>query len=305
MNARYYHPQLGRFVSPDSIVPEPANPQSHNRYAYAYNSPLNYTDPTGHCIVPMICGAIIGAVGGAAISYGAQVVANISQNGLTVDALTNVSWAAVGGAAVAGAVGGATFGLLAAPVAAGGLGLGASFSGTVLSGAASGVAAGQAGQAAGNVLSGRDIAEGLGNPSDVLLQAASGGLLAGAGYGINQLLSQRSTAQILQRLANEADAAVPGTGPVAGTLKHSAFKSLVDDLGRNDLHTEVTYLNGRVVTYGTRGAVRLDVVEGQLSMPTAVYDLKTGSASLSASRIRQIQGHLPSASIPIHEIRPQ
>jgi len=48
MNARYYHPQLGRFVSPDSIVPDPANPQSHNRYAYVRNSPISYTDPSGH-----------------------------------------------------------------------------------------------------------------------------------------------------------------------------------------------------------------------------------------------------------------
>ncbi len=49
MNARYYHPQLGRFVSPDSIVPEPGNPQSYNRYSYSYNDPVNYTDPSGHC----------------------------------------------------------------------------------------------------------------------------------------------------------------------------------------------------------------------------------------------------------------
>jgi len=34
MNARYYLPEVGRFVSPDSIVPEPGNPQSYNRYSY-------------------------------------------------------------------------------------------------------------------------------------------------------------------------------------------------------------------------------------------------------------------------------
>jgi RHS repeat-associated protein len=48
MNARYCHPQLGRFVSPDTIVPEPENPQSYNRYAFVHNNPLNFTDPTGH-----------------------------------------------------------------------------------------------------------------------------------------------------------------------------------------------------------------------------------------------------------------
>ena len=47
-NARYYSPVLGRFVSPDTIVPEPTNPQDWNRYVYVRNNPLVYTDPTGH-----------------------------------------------------------------------------------------------------------------------------------------------------------------------------------------------------------------------------------------------------------------
>jgi len=39
---------IGRFLQPDTIVPEPSNPQSLNRYSYVYNNPLRYTDPTGH-----------------------------------------------------------------------------------------------------------------------------------------------------------------------------------------------------------------------------------------------------------------
>ncbi len=49
MNARFYVPGLGRFLSADTIVPDPANPQSFNRYSYVLNSPLKFTDPTGHC----------------------------------------------------------------------------------------------------------------------------------------------------------------------------------------------------------------------------------------------------------------
>ena len=48
--ARYYDPALGRFIAPDTIVPEPGNPQSLNRYAYVNNNPLKYTDPTGHAV---------------------------------------------------------------------------------------------------------------------------------------------------------------------------------------------------------------------------------------------------------------
>ena len=49
MGARYYDPYLGRFISPDSIVQQRNDPQSYNRYAYARNNPLKYTDESGHC----------------------------------------------------------------------------------------------------------------------------------------------------------------------------------------------------------------------------------------------------------------
>ena len=48
--ARFYSPRLGRFISADTVVPEPGNPQALSRYAYVYNNPLKYTDPTGHYI---------------------------------------------------------------------------------------------------------------------------------------------------------------------------------------------------------------------------------------------------------------
>jgi RHS repeat-associated protein len=49
--ARYYDPHLGRFISPDSVVADPTEPQLMNRYAYVRNNPLKYTDPTGHVVV--------------------------------------------------------------------------------------------------------------------------------------------------------------------------------------------------------------------------------------------------------------
>jgi RHS repeat-associated protein len=49
-NARYYDPYLNRFISPDSIVPNPTQPQNLNRYAYTLNNPVRYRDPSGHCV---------------------------------------------------------------------------------------------------------------------------------------------------------------------------------------------------------------------------------------------------------------
>jgi RHS repeat-associated protein len=46
--ARYYEPALGRFISADTIVPEPGNPQDLNRYTYVRNNPLRYIDATGY-----------------------------------------------------------------------------------------------------------------------------------------------------------------------------------------------------------------------------------------------------------------
>jgi RHS repeat-associated protein len=45
--ARYYDANIGRFISPDTIVPDPMNPQSLNRYSYCLNNPLKYIDPSG------------------------------------------------------------------------------------------------------------------------------------------------------------------------------------------------------------------------------------------------------------------
>lgn len=64
-HARYYDFMEARFIQPDTIVPDPANPQDLNRYSYVSNNPLKYTDPTGHsygstnssaCVVTNFCG---------------------------------------------------------------------------------------------------------------------------------------------------------------------------------------------------------------------------------------------------------
>jgi RHS repeat-associated protein len=50
MHARYSSPNLGRFLSPDPQLGRIAAPQSWNRYSYAANNPMNFTDPTGEYV---------------------------------------------------------------------------------------------------------------------------------------------------------------------------------------------------------------------------------------------------------------
>ena len=47
---RFLSNHLARFTQPDSIIPNPANPQTLNRYTYVNNNPIRWTDPTGHYI---------------------------------------------------------------------------------------------------------------------------------------------------------------------------------------------------------------------------------------------------------------
>jgi hypothetical protein len=47
MNARLYDPAVGRFLSPDPYVQAPNFSQNFNRYSYALNNPLKYTDEDG------------------------------------------------------------------------------------------------------------------------------------------------------------------------------------------------------------------------------------------------------------------
>ena len=127
MNARLYDPAVGRFLSPDPYVPNVTNSQDFNRYSYARNNPMVYTDPSGEVVwfVPVIVGAVIGATSGAMIgqangatgmNMAGYIAGGAIIGGLSGGAAAGVS--AIGGAAwwagaAAGAVGGAGFSGLA------------------------------------------------------------------------------------------------------------------------------------------------------------------------------------------------
>ena len=63
MNGRLYDPVLGRMLSPDPYIMGADNTQGYNRYTYALNNPMTYTDPSGEW-VQYVVGAIIGGFSG-------------------------------------------------------------------------------------------------------------------------------------------------------------------------------------------------------------------------------------------------
>jgi RHS repeat-associated protein len=68
--ARYYDPSVGRFTGVDPLADEPEQVDK-SPYAYAWNNPIKYDDPDGRCP-----SCLFGALVGAAVEYGSQVVSN-------------------------------------------------------------------------------------------------------------------------------------------------------------------------------------------------------------------------------------
>lgn len=129
--SRYYHAVFGRFVSPDSIVPNFREPQDLNRYTYARNNPMLYTDPSGHCPICIGIGIGIligvvssgiqsdwdfestllgGVIGGASAGIGAGVASSLYSATLST---LGGTWAGVAGGAIGGAAAGGTSAVLA------------------------------------------------------------------------------------------------------------------------------------------------------------------------------------------------
>ena len=48
LNARYYNPEDGRFVTEDTYRGETTKPETGHLYVYCANNPVNYIDPSGH-----------------------------------------------------------------------------------------------------------------------------------------------------------------------------------------------------------------------------------------------------------------
>lgn len=115
MNGRLYDVHLRRFISPDNFVQDPYNTQSFNRYGYAWNNPLQYTDPSGEIVftTALIIGLAVATIAGA---YMGGVQANNGNwNPLKWDwGSTNTLIGVLGGGTIGGVS--ALVGIVAAPL---------------------------------------------------------------------------------------------------------------------------------------------------------------------------------------------
>ncbi|MDQ2757490.1 MAG: FG-GAP-like repeat-containing protein, partial [Actinomycetota bacterium] len=216
MGSRWYAPRLGRFIGPDPIVGDPADPAAWNPYTYCRGNPTSCVDPSGRsfwkifaaivatvaiiavAVVVTVCtfglatpATVALTVGGLSVTWGAVFAATMV--GIVAGGVIGgIATARTGGDAgdiflgvvVGGAVGGwAAFGAAFAGVAVGGaLGL---TSGTVAAGAVvggvSGVVNGAAMGFASGFAGGKN--KGIGDVMEKVLVGAVTGLVVGAALG--------------------------------------------------------------------------------------------------------------------------
>lgn len=65
MNARYYEPETGRFLSQDSVRGDKSNSGTWNLYSYCANNPIKYIDPSGHSWISGVKSVFSGMLSGA------------------------------------------------------------------------------------------------------------------------------------------------------------------------------------------------------------------------------------------------
>jgi hypothetical protein len=117
----------------------------------------------------------------------------------------------------------------------------------------------------------------------------------------------RTTERLLSVLVDTVESLGPGAGPIFGVQVHLEFGRRVEALnipGIRDKGVEQSFSLGRAARYGLEGSVRTDVVlRDREGIPIAVYDLKTGNARLTPSRVREIRDELGRPNIPVIELR--
>ncbi|MBS3083598.1 RHS repeat-associated core domain-containing protein [Candidatus Pacearchaeota archaeon] len=187
--ARQYDARFSRFIEPDPIISDPYNPQDLNRYSYTRNNPYKYVDPTGNIVnvATAIAGAGIGATVSALYSAASQYHSSGSVN------FGEVGKNAVVGA-IAGGIGGLTFGLGTAAISVGGFAE-LSAGQAVGLGAISGITSGRSAQLTSNILSGNSLSQNVLDPDAIVRDGIIGGVTGGLVKGLTNSLSKTISLQ--------------------------------------------------------------------------------------------------------------
>jgi RHS repeat-associated protein len=186
--ARYYDPQIGRFLSMDPMRDEGG---SLNFYLYCDGDPINRVDPTGAFIfVAILVGIAIGAAIGAGIEWWRQKQAINAGTQKDFD-----GWGFAKATAVGGFIGGIGGGVAAAVEGAFALGAGASLAATGGVGALSGMASSAVEQCAEGAITGHAP-----SAEDLIKGVFLGGIIGAATAGIGGAFARRA-----RRLAQEAE----------------------------------------------------------------------------------------------------
>ncbi|WP_462168140.1 RHS repeat-associated core domain-containing protein [Pseudoalteromonas lipolytica] len=212
MQARYYDPVIGRFYSNDPVgalghIGRGNAVHGFNRYTYANNNPYKYVDPDGEF-------GIVGALIGAAVETGAQLISNGGD-------LSKLDVSDIAVAAAVGAVTGGVGGRLASSAAKGTM----SVSNAVATTASVGGTASGAGAVVAGELNGKSATAG-----QVGAAVVGGTLGAGAGAkiatgfaktlekgfgGLNSAISSTTRSGMVGDTVEAGTSAVQRTGEVA------------------------------------------------------------------------------------------
>jgi len=255
----YYDPELGRFIQPDTIIPDLSNPQSYNRYSYCVNNPLRYTDPTGHQI-PSPANMALGwsAPPGMEAQWNQSFqAANAQAAALSVGALAGTATAGVAAPVLVGAGASPAFAAVGSGIVGGvagdaaaqgtqiGLGIRSSFSGQEMAvsglagGAINGTVAG-----VGKVISSAGTPQAASSPAlqaattvanDVNLTAAQQAKLT----AFNKSLPNANTGTAVDKVGNQVlfTSDVPGRVPGSKAV----YQKTVDTSGKTTSMLKTTF----------------------------------------------------------------
>ena len=101
LQSRYYNPEMGRFISADSLLSTGQGVLGNNMFAYCNNNPVMYQDDTGNSATLITLGIMaIGGLIGMFVSAASSALTQKAING-------EVNWKSVGVAAASGFISGA------------------------------------------------------------------------------------------------------------------------------------------------------------------------------------------------------